>query len=234
MRVDPRSCTLLKGVVGSTAYGLNHAGSDLDYRGIYAVPTRLLLGIDSPDLEQAVEYKNPDTAFYEAKHFCKLAIKSNPSILELLWLDNYNVRTKAGDELIKIRDAFPTAKLVRAAYLGYAKQQYDKLLKDERFEKRAKNARHFARLLYQGADLYSTGNLKVMLPNPQYFIHFGNYVANGDLALAKKEVAWAEAIFDTPSVLPDKPNKELINEWLLGVRDGLFKYSDSDFAENLV
>lgn len=234
MRVDPRSCTLLKGVVGSTAYGLNHAGSDLDYRGIYAAPTHLVLGVDSPELEKAVEYKNPDTAFYEAKHFCKLAMKSNPSILELLWLDKYNVRTKAGDKLIKIRDAFPTAKLVRDAYLGYAKQQYDRLLKDERFEKRAKNARHFARLLYQGADLYSTGNLKVRLPNPEYFFDFGNAVANGALELAKKEVAWAEAVFSTPSVLPDQPDKEAINEWLLGVRNGLFQYSDSDFAENLV
>lgn len=234
MRVDPRSCTLLKGVVGSTAYGLNHAGSDLDYRGVYAAPTQLLLGLDSPDLEKAIEYKNPDTAYYEALHYCRLAMKSNPSILELLWLDSYNVRTKAGDELVKIRNAFPTAKMVKAAYLGYAEQQYSKLLKDPREEKRAKNARHFARLLHQGADLYSTGRLEVKLPNPPYFFDFGKRVAKGDLDLAKKEMAWAQWIFSTPSVLEDKPNKELINEWLLGVRNGLFKYSDSDFAENLV
>lgn len=234
MRVDPRSCTLLKGVVGSTAYGLNHAGSDLDYRGIYAVPTRLLLGIDSPDLEKAVEYKNPDTAFYEAKHFCKLAMKSNPSILELLWLDSYNVRTKAGDELIKIRDAFPTARGIKGSYLNYAESQYGKLLKDERIEKRAKNARHYLRLLQQGAELYKTGTLKVKLVNANDIKFYGQLIAEGNLEVAKKALEVAHKKFSAVSALPDNPNKEAINEWLLGVRDGLFKYSDSDFAENLV
>ncbi len=230
MRVDPRSCTLLKGVVGSTAYGLNHAGSDVDYRGVYAAPTQLLLGVDAPNLEQAMEFKNPDTAYYEALHFCRLAMKSNPSILELLWLDVYNVRTKAGDELVAIRDAFPTAKLVKAAYLGYAEQQYSKLMKDPREEKRAKNARHFLRLLQQGAELYITGKLTVKLANAEDVTFYGRLIAQGNLDYAAAAMRDAEIRFSTRSALPNQPDKKLINEWLLGVRNGLFKYSDSDPA----
>lgn len=233
MRIDPRSCTLLKGVVGSTAYGLNHAGSDLDYRGVYAVPTQHLLGLDAPELEKAVEFKNPDTQYYEALHYCRLALKSNPSILELLWLENYNVRTKAGDELVKIRNAFPTARLVKAAYLGYAEQQFSRLLKDDRLEKRAKNARHFLRLLRQGAGLYRTGQLVVRLPDAEEVRYFGNRIANGDLEVASKAMQAAQITFSANSALPKSPDKEAINEWLLGVRNGLFHYTNEDFAGNL-
>lgn len=233
MRTDPRSCTLLKGVVGSTAYGLNHEESDTDYLGLYAVPTINLLGLDLPDLERAVEYKNPDTKYYEVLHYCRLAMKSNPSILELLWLQHYNVRTKAGDALIKIRDAFPTSSYVRAAYLGYATQQYAKLLKDDRLAKRAKNARHFIRLLRQGSQLYRTGELVVRLPNPEEVKDLGRKIAHGDLDVAKLEMAEATTVFNANSALPEKPDREKVNNWLLGVRNGLFKYSDSDFASNL-
>lgn len=36
---------LLKGVVGSTAYGLNHENSDVDYMGVFAAPTSEVLGL---------------------------------------------------------------------------------------------------------------------------------------------------------------------------------------------
>jgi uncharacterized protein len=232
-RTDPRSCTLLKGVVGSTAYGLNHELSDTDYLGLYAVPTVRLLGLDLPDLEKAVEYKNPDTKFYEVLHYCRLAMKSNPSILELLWLEHYNVRTKAGDELIKIRDAFPTQSYVKAAYLGYATQQYSKLLKDDRLVKRAKNARHFVRLLRQGSELYRTGQLVVRLPDPEEVRDLGRKIAHGDLDIAKVEMLAARSTFEANSALPEKPDREKVNNWLLGVRNELFKYSNSDFAGNV-
>ena len=39
---------LMLGVTGSTAYGLDHADSDVDRLGIYAVPTCLLYTSPSP------------------------------------------------------------------------------------------------------------------------------------------------------------------------------------------
>jgi uncharacterized protein len=214
---------LIRGVVGSTAYGLNHEGSDVDYLGLYAVDTQQLLGLDLPDLEKAVEYKNPDTKYYEALHYCRLALKSNPSILELMWLNEYDVMTSAGEALISIRVAFATQQYVKAAYLGYANQQYDKLLKDKRFEKRAKNARHFMRLLRQGADLYRTGELQVRLDRPDVITDFGDLIADGHLNIAKRAMEIAEETFAKPSALPETPNREAVNDWLLGVRNGLFE-----------
>jgi predicted nucleotidyltransferase len=216
--------TLLEAVVGSTAYGLAHEGSDKDYLGLYAVPTAELLGLNLPDLEKAREYKNPDTKYYEVLHYCRLALKSNPSILELLWLDEYELMTNFGRKLIKIRDAFPSASYVRHAYLGYASQQYGKLLRDKRVEKRAKNARHFLRLLHQGSFFYLTGELQVKLSNPEYYIDAGNSIAQGNLWIAQRELQVAEAMFDEPSALPEKPDRETVNNWLLGVRRGFQKY----------
>ena len=36
---------ILSGIVGSTAYGLNNEGSDVDRLGVFAVPTRALFGL---------------------------------------------------------------------------------------------------------------------------------------------------------------------------------------------
>ena len=204
-------------------YGLNHKDSDVDYLALYAVDTQQLLGLNLPDLEKAVEFKNPDAKYYEALHYCRLALKSNPSILELMWLNDYDVMTKAGQELIKIRSAFASQSYVKAAYLGYANQQYGKLLKNERFEKRAKNARHFMRLLRQGADLYRTGELQVRLNHPEDISDFGNLIADGHLNMAKRAMEIAEETFSRPSALPETPNREAVNDWLLGVRNGLFE-----------
>jgi len=233
MRVDPRSCTLLKGVVGSTAYGLNHANSDLDYLGMFAVPTVKLFDMDAPNLDQAIEFKNPDTKFYEAGKYVKLALNCNPSILELLWLEHYNVRTSYGNDLIALRNAFPSRKAVRNAYMGYATQQLSRLDRNQDFDRRAKNARHFARLLWQGRVLYQTGELVVRLPNPEFFIEFGKSIAGGDTEKAKDAVAQASVAFDGPSALPEYPNKKLVNEWLIGVRHGLYIRTDSNLDSNM-
>jgi len=231
MRVDPRSCTLLKGLVGSTAYGLAHEGSDKDYIGMFAVPSAKLFELNPPDLNKGVEFKNPDTKFYEAAHYCRLALGCNPTILELLWLEHYNLRTEYGNQLIAIRGAFPSAKLVRDAYFGYATQQFNKTIaRNGEVSRPEKSARHLYRLLYQGTELYTTGRLIVKLPDPEKFIDFGKRVAAGDFDLAKQAMADAQKKFNSKSALPANPNKKLVNEWLLGVRHGLYQHPDSNPA----
>lgn len=44
---------LIEGIVGSVAYGLNTATSDVDYAGIYVEPTERLLGLHPPSRERA-------------------------------------------------------------------------------------------------------------------------------------------------------------------------------------
>lgn len=47
---------------------------------------------------------------------------------------------------------------------------------------------------------------------------FGEQVAAGDLDLAKTALRDAEAIFDGPGALPDHPDVDAAEAWLLRVR----------------
>jgi predicted nucleotidyltransferase len=234
MNVNPEANLLLKGVVGSTAFGLNNEHSDTDYQGIFAVPTRMLLELDK-NYQDSYEFKSPDTKYHEVGKYVKLALGCNPTILDMLWLTDYTVKTSLGAKLISLKSNFLSAKYVRDAYLGYAQSQFGKLNKDPRPEKRAKNARHFLRLLNQGFDLYTTGTYSVKLKNPEEFISLGYKIgAEGDKDLAASILNRFEKWFDfTETVLPEKPNREPINEWLLGVRHELYQYGYQDSFKNL-
>ena len=150
---------LLSGIVGSTAYGLAHEGSDVDRLGMFAAPTDDLHGLHPPK-ESHVTTK-PDSTLHEAAKWCRLALRGNPTVTELVWLPDelYEVRTPLGDELIGIRTTLLSAKRVRDAYLGYATQQFRKLESRDGDHRTAKHARHLKRLCHQGLELYTSGRL---------------------------------------------------------------------------
>src|SRR3954462_3607747 len=225
MNVNPGINCLLKGRVGSKAFGLDTENSDDDYQGVFVVPTEMFLGLNTK-VQESYSYKNPDTAYHEVGKFCRLALGCNPTVLDLLWLDFYSVRTELGTELINLRNNCLSAPRVRGAYFGYASDQLGKLLKDDRPEKRAKNARHFARLLHQGYQLYSTGTYSVKLEDPQWFFDFGKTVGYDlNAGEAKQLLATYEDAFNSEvSILPDKPNSDPINEWLLKVRKKFYEF----------
>ncbi|MDO0929270.1 nucleotidyltransferase domain-containing protein [Streptomyces sp. TG1A-8] len=118
---------LLSGIVGSTAYGLARAGSDVDRLGVFAVPTPELHGLHRPG--ESYVTTGPDRTLHEAAKWCRLALGGNPTATELVWLPDelYEVRTPLGDELIGIRGSLLCAQRVRDAYLGYATQQFRRL-----------------------------------------------------------------------------------------------------------
>ena len=148
---------LLQGVVGSTAYGLATPESDIDRLGVFAWPTRRFHGLVPP--KETLDSHEPDICMHEAGKACRLLMGGNPTVNEILWLDDYEVRTALGEELISIRGAFLSAGRVKGAYLGYATQQFNRLLTRGRFssdipERRvAKHARHLKRLVVQGSVL---------------------------------------------------------------------------------
>ncbi len=221
------SSLLLKGVVGSQAFGLANENSDYDYQGIFVEPTQNFLGLDNKILE-SYSFKDPDTTYHEVGKFCRLALGCNPTVLDLLWLEHYNVRTQLGTELINLRNNFLSGPRVRDAYFGYAVSQLGKLNKDDRPEKRAKNARHFARLLHQGWELYSTGTYSVKLQDPDFYFYFGRRVGvEQDYAYAQEFLEHYRESFGTDPVcaLPESPNSKPINEWLLKVRHEFYSYT---------
>jgi hypothetical protein len=216
---------ILLGVVGSTAYGLANEDSDIDLLGIFATPTIDLLGLHQP--QQSVVTTHPDMAMHEAGKFCALALKCNPTVTELMWLDEYGGEfSHFGAELVAIRSAFLSKRYVRNAFLGYASQQFRKLSSrsDGSFSsdvkgRTAKHARHLMRLCQQGLDLYLTGSLQVRLDDPQRFIDFGDDVANGNADRAMSMIASTSDAFDAGgSPLPGDPDERTVEDWLLRVR----------------
>jgi uncharacterized protein len=216
---------LLQGIVGSTAYGLGHAGSDIDRLGVYAAPASAFHGLDLPIDKAASRVRHdPDRTLHEARKYCLLALSGNPTASELLWLadDLYDVRTSLGDELIGIRRAFLSAPRVRAAYLGYASQQLARLaakeVRSQPDAKIAKHARHLARLAHQGRELHETGFLRIRLEDPQWYLDFGLRVA-ADVSVARELLAQSEAAFDSVrSPMPETPDVPTVEAWLQQVR----------------
>jgi predicted nucleotidyltransferase len=217
---------LLSGIVGSTAYGLAGPGSDVDRIGVFAAPTIAFHGLHPPG--ESIVTTAPDKTWHEARKWCRLALGGNPTATELAWLpdDLYEIRTELGDRLIGIRSAFLCAARVRAAYLGYATQQFHRLesRRDGSFSadtrgRTAKHARHLARLLHQGRELYATGRLPIRLDDPQSVADFGERVAAGQLDEARARLARAEHDFDTiRTPLPERPDEPAVERWLLDVR----------------
>lgn len=215
---------LLSGIVGSTAYGLATPDSDVDRLGVFAAPTVAFHGLSQPN--DSIVTTKPDNTLHEAKKYIQLALRCNPSVLELLWLADelYETTTELGYELVRLRRAVLSARLVRDAYLGYAQQQASKLRRQsvnpaENPDRVAKHARHLARLLVQGRELYAEGVLRVRVGDPQLFHDFGAAVAGGDLTKATLLLARTERDFDTiRSPLPDRPDEKKAERWLLRVR----------------
>lgn len=219
-----QTSVLLSGVVGSTAYGLAGPDSDIDRLGVFACPTTDLLGLGKP--KETHHTTDPDVTLHEAGKWCRLALGGNPTVMELVWLDDYETVTPLGDELVGIRTAFLSARRVRDAYLGYATQQFRKLATrdDGSFsantrKRTEKHARHLLRLLDQGTGLHVTGTLTVRLAHPERYLDFGKRVADGDIAWAAKALRYAETVFnERPSVLAESPDYPTVEAWLQRVR----------------
>lgn len=186
-RPPQRRIELLKTLVGSHAHGLAVEGSDYDYRSVFAVPTEDLLSIWSPAKYNSwSESPDVDDSGYEIKHFLSLALKCNPSILEVFkaptrihyHTESQNMRssnpsgydvTMAPSELgIKIQDVFPyiwNPTDVCKAFGGYSHNQQVKFLKFEDMSelRRWKFAVAYIRSLIQACELLKTGSFDLKI-----------------------------------------------------------------------
>jgi hypothetical protein len=224
-QLDGLGTILLSGIVGSTAYGLAGPGSDVDRLGMFAAPTTALLGLRAP-ADSRVTAK-PDATYHEAGKAARLMLAGNPTATELLWLpdDLYETRTELGREMIELRGAFLSAKRVHDAYLGYATQQFRKLIArgddsgaGNLHGRTAKHARHLMRLVDQGLELYTSGAVVIALDDPARYLAFGEQVA-ADPQAAVPFMARAEERFNSArTALPSEPDTAAVEAWLLRVR----------------
>lgn len=226
--------TILQGIVGSTAYGLATPSSDVDRMGVFIAPTSQVVSFHRP--KESVVTTKPDITQHEVGKFLSLVLRCNPSVTELLWLSNgretgsdyedyEELDAPWGYDLIYMRKSFLSAPLIKNAYLGYATQQFKKLISrgDGTFgpdlaKRTQKHARHLRGLVEQGFELYTTGSLTVKVSDPEAIRYFGQRVeANPEVAIAY--MARAEAKFaDARSVLPERPDEEKAERWLIHLR----------------
>lgn len=167
---------ILRTIVGSTAHGLANENSDIDYRGVFVVPTSELLGIGGTTQQTSwIEGQIDDTS-WEIGHFLKMATKCNPTVLEVFLapyvddgtLDKYGqgATKPIGKEL---RNLFPyvwNSVDVLNAFRGYGHNQQKKFL-HEKDTRPHKYAVAYLRTLYQGWELLSTGTFTVRVADTE-------------------------------------------------------------------
>ena len=102
---------LLLALGGSHLYGTATPESDLDIRGVFMDTERMLLGFDKK--ETIVCSEPADISLYSFRKFIQLGLKSNPSVLEILYAPKEKIlfTSDVGQELIQNRDLFLSQKV---------------------------------------------------------------------------------------------------------------------------
>lgn len=225
---------LLVGIVGSKAYGLDTPESDTDYLGIHAVDTNSLFTIASQPAETITSHDPVDSVSHEVIKACRLLLRANPTITELLWLPKWTVMSPAGGELVHLRHDFLCRKRVIDAYIGFADQQFQRLELRGRYprvpdndRRRVKHSLHLLRLIEQGIKLLTTGDLDVRVEDPQWMHATAQEIAFGGeagvaLACQILEDAKSEIEYLT-SPLPAAPRYDRIEAFLQDVRRTYWK-----------
>jgi predicted nucleotidyltransferase len=199
-------------VVGSRAYGLETETSDTDRRGVFVAPTADFWRLSKPATHR--DGPLPEQFSWEVERFCVLALDANPTVLECLWSPIVEVITPAGRRLRELRGAFVSRRACET-FAGYAETQFRRL--DPRAPK-WKQAMHMIRLLLSGLHLVRSGE-----PLVEVGLHRERL-----LAIRRGELPWAEVdawraslaaeLAGTPTVLPGRPDRERVEDFLVGVR----------------
>jgi predicted nucleotidyltransferase len=140
---DLSAHTILLTVGGSRAYGLHHAGSDVDVKGVAIPPASHLYGFlhsfeqcDDPGplqaflermttAEQSIcQQTKLEGVIYGLRKFARLCADSNPNLLEALFCRDEEIRvcTPLGERLRAAAPMFLSAK-ARHTFAGYATSQ---------------------------------------------------------------------------------------------------------------
>ena len=114
-------------VAGSHLYNLNNADSDVDTKGLFLANQNALIGLGS-DYQGIVSDERNDNTWFEIGNFCNLLLKSNPTVLEALFVPESKIITPPSDivmPLFENRDQFITKQCFKP-FVGYAKEQITK------------------------------------------------------------------------------------------------------------
>ena len=80
-----RGIIIYEYIRGSHLYGTNIDTSDEDRGGIYIMPDSSLIGLGT-DYQSEIKDASGDTCIWEINRFMQLALSSNPTVLEALFV----------------------------------------------------------------------------------------------------------------------------------------------------
>ncbi|SFR27016.1 hypothetical protein SAMN04488564_110277 [Lentzea waywayandensis] len=199
---------ILEAVIGSHAYGLATPESDVDRRGVFVAPTESFWRLEKPPT--AVEGPSAEQLSWEVEHFCKLGLKSNPTVLETLVSPLVEISTPMGEEL---RDLLP-AFLSRYAVRAFTRATEMQLSRAGRNLK-PKQLMHVVRLRLVGLHLLRTGRYDIAADRSLLKIRDGSMAWDDAVTWAHRlgdEIARAEG------PLPEDPDRARVEDWLVSVR----------------
>lgn len=121
----PGECVLFECVAGSRAYGTATSDSDVDIRGIFALPRARYADLTAPPNQIADERNN--IVYYSLRRTIELLAAANPSLLELLFMPLDCVRRSSAemDQLLGRRALFVSTRCVDT-HVAYALSQIRK------------------------------------------------------------------------------------------------------------
>ena len=206
-------------VVGSKAYGLDHADSDTDLRGFYLPPADLhwsLYGVP-----EQLERPGADVCYWEIEKFLKLALKANPNILECLYTPLVREATPLAEALLARREMF-LSQLIYQTYSRYVMSQFKKMtrLRERGEQPNPKHMMHLIRLMLSGLMILRHGLVPLKVTAHRERL----------LAIKAGEVPWEEvdrwrlALHDEfdealqTTDLPERPDYAGVNAFLVRAR----------------
>lgn len=151
---------IYRSVIGSQAYGLAEADSDVDRRGIYLPTADQHWSLHS--VPEQLESHETQEAYWEIQKFLVLALKANPNVLECLYTPLVEKATPLAQELLAMKSIF-LSRMVYQTYNGYVMSQFKKMQADihNRGQVKWKYVMHLIRLLLSGIGVLRDGFVPV-------------------------------------------------------------------------
>lgn len=219
---------IYKYIRGSHCHGINTPTSDTDIGGVFLLPNETLLGL-GVDYHETKSNSTNDITYYELNKFIKLIGKSNPTILEALFIDDEFIlhESKEIKYIKSYRDTFITKQCFNT-FFGYAQAQIKKALSDKRCNSRpkydgydTKNMCETFRLLNMGIEIAQGKGVIVNRKNidGEFLLDIKKNKYSFDYLynLIEEKQKKFNMVCES-STLPDKINTNQLNQILIDIR----------------
>lgn len=238
--------TILRVKSGSEVLGLNVEGSaDQDELGVCIEDLNYAFGFTEFEqyiyrtaTERSGKHDEPsapgdlDLTIYSLRKFLRLAMHGNPAVVQMLFVPQKSwIKGNAVGSQLQELYPYIISRQAGKRFLGFMESQRQRLLGErgqkkvnrpeleEKFGYDTKYAMHIVRLGFQGVELLTTGSLSLPLEEETrkfvFSIRLGEVPLQDVLTKAGElERELKDLINDSP--IQDRPQTEVVEEWMLG------------------